>query len=152
MPSQTLSAVAAVSSLSPSLRRRPPLRRQRASLRTSRLPLLVLLSLLLLTFLSLAPPAAAFDFFNLFGDDAHQQQQQRSQQQQSTSTNSGCSRYQCPDTSHCVPSPRDCPCPNAAERKCNVGDWYVCIRGDRACEALPTAGAPLAAQRVSDEL
>lgn len=40
-----------------------------------------------------------------------------------------CSAYLCSDTLACVEAPNECPCPYREQRRCAVGDTYVCIQG-----------------------
>ena len=40
-----------------------------------------------------------------------------------------CSAYLCSDTLACVEAPNACPCPYKEQRRCAVGDTYVCIQG-----------------------
>ncbi|KAI8355604.1 hypothetical protein EDC96DRAFT_546119 [Choanephora cucurbitarum] len=47
-----------------------------------------------------------------------------------------CTYYVCEDTHACVEKPIDCPCPALADKKCYVGDWYTCVRGDENCDQL----------------
>ncbi|KAI8910047.1 hypothetical protein DFJ77DRAFT_442176 [Powellomyces hirtus] len=114
-----------------------------------------LLASLLLLLTLLTTHVSAFGFFDFFGDDSQQQQQQQQRQEQQRNPQASsqtCQRYQCPETPHCVPQPKDCPCPNPAEQKCWVGEWYVCTRGDRECGEVvpPTDGRP--GKRHVDEL
>lgn len=47
-----------------------------------------------------------------------------------------CKDYICQDTEDCVKTPLDCPCRLATDKKCRVGDWYVCINGQESCDEL----------------
>jgi len=45
-----------------------------------------------------------------------------------------CKDYICPLTQTCVEKPIDCPCENELEKKCIIGDWYICISSKQSCE------------------
>ncbi|KAI8094761.1 hypothetical protein BDF21DRAFT_448892 [Thamnidium elegans] len=47
-----------------------------------------------------------------------------------------CKDYICQDTEDCVKTPLDCPCRLTTDKKCRVGDWYVCINGQESCDEL----------------
>ncbi|CAO3697484.1 unnamed protein product [Rhizopus microsporus] len=50
-----------------------------------------------------------------------------------------CKDYICKDTEACVSSPVECPCRLTMNKKCMIGDWYTCIRGDLSCSELDKA-------------
>ena len=39
-----------------------------------------------------------------------------------------CSTYLCGDTLACVETPNECPCPYKEQKRCAVGDTYVCVQ------------------------
>ncbi|KAK4514064.1 uncharacterized protein ATC70_006072 [Mucor velutinosus] len=47
-----------------------------------------------------------------------------------------CDHYICEGTGACVLTPLDCPCRLETDIKCEVGDWYICIRGDQSCSSM----------------
>ncbi|KAI9354643.1 hypothetical protein BD770DRAFT_473885 [Pilaira anomala] len=47
-----------------------------------------------------------------------------------------CKDYICSDTADCVKSAIDCPCPLPTDKKCLIGDWYICINGQESCDSL----------------
>ncbi|ORX81821.1 hypothetical protein BCR32DRAFT_279412 [Anaeromyces robustus] len=71
----------------------------------------------------------AFDFFNMFNgpDEAFQKEEQFVKKEI-------CKDYICPLTHTCVEKPIDCPCENELEKKCIIGDWYICISSKQSCE------------------
>ncbi|KAI8826701.1 uncharacterized protein EV422DRAFT_511115 [Fimicolochytrium jonesii] len=95
---------------------------------------------LFICLLALTPSIFAFNFFDFFNDGGQQQQNQGQQNEsaegQRAATERGCPGYICPQTAHCVSTPLACPCPNPTEKKCVVGSWYVCVRGDQTCGTI----------------
>lgn len=47
-----------------------------------------------------------------------------------------CKDYICSDTADCVKSAIECPCPLPTDKKCFIGDWYICINGQESCDSL----------------
>ncbi|KAF1801544.1 hypothetical protein V8B55DRAFT_1471717 [Mucor lusitanicus] len=47
-----------------------------------------------------------------------------------------CEHYICEDTGACVSTPFECPCRLETDIKCEIGDWYTCIRGDQSCSSV----------------
>ncbi|KAI8364443.1 hypothetical protein BD560DRAFT_403175 [Blakeslea trispora] len=47
-----------------------------------------------------------------------------------------CEHYVCEDTYACVKEPIDCPCLASTDKKCYIGDWYACVRGNEDCAQL----------------
>ncbi|KAI8053116.1 uncharacterized protein B0P05DRAFT_561646 [Gilbertella persicaria] len=55
---------------------------------------------------------------------------------QSRRSNIPCEHYICEETNVCVEKPLDCPCRIQTDKKCFIGDWYICIRGDESCDQV----------------
>ncbi|KAI7872267.1 uncharacterized protein EV154DRAFT_529185 [Mucor mucedo] len=54
----------------------------------------------------------------------------------STRSDIPCKDYICEDTGVCVKKPIDCPCRSSLDKKCMIGDWYICINNHESCEGL----------------
>lgn len=46
-----------------------------------------------------------------------------------------CDRFLCSDTLACVNEPKECPCPFVEQKRCELGDTYVCVQQSNCHEA-----------------
>ena len=117
--------------------------------------------LLLLVLVAVVPAVLAFDFWGLFGGSKDEKSSKSKGKEKDNYSRKApleptdaddyesgsqgdvlCRGYLCPldisvaqyynEQRACVQHPRDCPC-LAHQRKCRVGDWYVCVGKDEQC-------------------
>lgn len=110
---------------------------------------------IVLCLLSLPQLLHAFDFFSFFGNEEEHHGHQHSRQSGNRNgrgnsdgtrrngndpTCTSASNYLCPDTSTCVSSPKECPCPGDPYtiKKCAIGDWYICAADCNIVKQLNT--------------
>ncbi|KAI8979766.1 hypothetical protein BDF20DRAFT_530331 [Mycotypha africana] len=95
---------------------------------------------LLFIYISFSSCIEAFNLKSLFGTSDEKASEESAAVfgttilKRSSRSDIPCNNYICPASDICVKKPKDCPCSKVTDKKCIVGDWYTCIRGDQNCK------------------